>query len=588
MAVHGLGDHRNSTWEADWEKSLKQVFPGKGDVSLEFHGVNYDHIFEKTDISFWETAGALSKLTLSAAGSLFRRRKGILGGVSNRIKWTAGYVVAWVEDDEFQRQTRRLMFEKIREIKPDIILAHSLGSLITYNTFTHPDAEDEEIKKILRKARYVTFGSQIGNPFVVRNLTPGRIEPLKVRHWYHLYNPEDDVFTAPIRLWDADNFQQVHAYFDSPGFADHSAICYLQHENTIEEVWRPIAETAINGNAFGPRKASRKRTTKTLGRSRRRALLIGINEYPNEKDRLEGCVNDVYLMSSLLQECGFEPEDIRVCLDERATAKGITDRMEWLLDDPQPNDERVFYYSGHGTTIPEYGEGNEPDRLTETLVPWDFDWSAATAISDDQIWMMYSQLPYNTRLAMIFDCCHSGGMHRDGGARVKGMTPPDDIRHRSLKWDSKSEMWVERDFKRLNKTYSSDKAVQEAFFGKNGSTERFGRAGMVRGRSEKKYNEELRGNKGKKEAKIDGPYLPLIVEACAEDELSYEYRHGVTSYGAFTFALNSILRRRKRITFEDLVGEARKQLGELGYAQRPQVLGPSEVVKANVPWVKAG
>ena len=34
-----------------------------------------------------------------------------------------------------------------------------------------------------------------------------------------------------------------------------------------------------------------------------------------------------------------------------------------------------------------------------------------------------------------------------------------------------------------------------------------------------------------------GPYLPLIIEACGEDEFSYEYRHGATSHGAFTFSL---------------------------------------------------
>ena len=58
----------------------------------------------------------------------------------------------------------------------------------------------------------------------------------------------------------------------------------------------------------------------------------------------------------MLQDCGFEAEEIRTCLNERATAQDILSRFEWLVDDMQPNDQRVFYYSGHGARIPEYGE----------------------------------------------------------------------------------------------------------------------------------------------------------------------------------------------------------------------------------------
>ena len=52
-------------------------------------------------------------------------------------------------------------------------------------------------------------------------------------------------------------------------------------------------------------------------------------------------------MSAMLQECGFAPEEIRMVLNERATAKGILDRLHWLLDDLQSGDERVLFYSGH-------------------------------------------------------------------------------------------------------------------------------------------------------------------------------------------------------------------------------------------------
>ena len=582
MGIHGLGDHRNTTWGDDWEKTVRDAFPGQDRLNLEFSFVTYDPIFEDVDISAWEAAGALWKLTRSGVGSIFRRR-GFLGDISDKIRWTAGYVVAWLEDGQFQKQTRALMLDRVAQDKPDIVLAHSLGSLITYDAFTHRDAEEHDVRQVLRQASYVSLGSQIGNPFVMRNLTPGRIDPLPVRHWYHLFNKEDDVFTAPIRLPTVSNFSQVTTTFDIDGFADHSAEEYLKHRATIENVWRPVAETTIQRRSFGPARSARRKTRSRKDRRPvKRALLVGINDYPNEADRLEGCVNDVFLMSSVLQECGFAPGHIRTCLDDRATKEGIVERLEWLVDDAQPGDERVFYYSGHGATVPLVGLDNEPDRLTETLVPWDFDWSEETAITDDQIFGLYSQLPYDMRLIMMFDCCHSGGIHRDGGARARGIDPPDDIRHRAVKWDHERNMWVQRDFQPLNSGFSADIDARREFFGLDENKCRMGRAAMLRGQNEKEY-EACR--KQRRNAPV-GPYLPLVIQACQENEFSYEYRHGVVSYGAFTWALASKLRSYRRISFKDLVDRVGVQLGELGYDQMPQVLGPGKLLNAHIPWLR--
>jgi len=72
-----------------------------------------------------------------------------------------------------------------------------------------------------------------------------------------------------------------------------------------------------------------------------RALLVGINDYPDPQNRLEGCVNDVFLMSSVLQESGFDPDNIRVVLNERATRSAFWKRLDWLLDGAEDGDDRV-------------------------------------------------------------------------------------------------------------------------------------------------------------------------------------------------------------------------------------------------------
>ncbi|MEM7670274.1 MAG: caspase family protein, partial [Pseudomonadota bacterium] len=418
---------------------------------------------------------------------------------------------------------------RMRSFEPDVVLAHSLGSLISYNAFTHADARKGAAAKALKGTHYVTFGSQIGNPFVLGNLTHGRLHKLDVKHWHHLHNEHDDVFTAPLSVSGVSNFHQLRTPFDLPGPGDHSTLCYLTHNVTRGAFWTPLVEGARSGRArrFGGGDPwARARPDADRGK-RRRALLIGIDDYPEEADQLFGCVNDVFSMSATLQDCGFDPQDIRTCLNGRATADGILSRFEWLVDDARPADELVLYYSGHGARVPEYGARQEPGRLTETLVPHDFDWSPERSVSDEQIFQFYAQLPYETQFLMIFDCCHSGSMHRQSAARARGVSPPDDIRHRELKWDRKEEMWVERNFEEINRRFSRRKADRKDFFGENLSTVRIGRAAPLRLAKEKSYKRAKNANSGPV-----GPFLPLIVEACAEDQLSYEYRHGATSYGA--------------------------------------------------------
>src|SRR5262249_48339401 len=137
-------------------------------------------------------------------------------------------------------------------------------------------------------------------------------------------------------------------------------------------------------------------------RPRRLALLVGINRYPNSANRLEGCNNDVFLMSAVLQECGFESEGIRIVLDDRATTTNILDRLQWLLDDVPDGGVRLFFYAGHGAQIPAYAPYREMDHLDECLVPYDFDWTREHTISDKDFADIYGQLPYGSQFVAIF------------------------------------------------------------------------------------------------------------------------------------------------------------------------------------------
>ncbi len=593
LGVHGLGNQQGTGWEDKWAAAFTAAFPLPAGYSLQFEFVNYDDIFASADIDWYDCIKAAWQLGTSGIGSLFRRERGVLEDIQDKIKWTAGYVVAWCADEDFQRRSRQRVLEAIERVKPDIVMAHSLGSLITYNAFSHEDAQAEAIAAALKNVHYVTFGSQLGNPFVLNSLTNGRLQPLPVRFWHHLYNPRDMVFTAEIRLWDMTQFRQTITEFSDDDFPHHTAERYIGLPATVANVWAVIASGPDGAKTLTPPIRplgipAKRRGKPQIQRQSRKALLVGINDYPSPEQRLEGCLNDVFTMSAVLQDCGFPADSIRVCLDDRATAAGILERLKWLLDDPQPGDELVFYYSGHGAQMPEYGLNFEPDRRIETLVPWDFDWTPERAIADNQIFNLYSQLPYDTRLMLIFDCCHSGGIHRAGGPKPRGISPPDDIRHREIRWDGELQMWVPRDFNPLNRNFApkSEEKRKVAYFGRDGATERIGRAGMLRRKVDSREYQQLKREVSDDKQKRTqlGPYLPLIIEACGEGELSYEYRHGVTSHGAFTFVLDRMLREAREITFEQLVERARDRLEDLQFDQTPQLLGPTAYMASQVPF----
>lgn len=574
LLVHGVGHcDANPDYYEPWQDAIARHLSDCGMVGEpSFEGFHYDDLFDKHSHATPVYLKAIGELAAAAAWHtiadpiehLFHPSRGF----GDDVRWKAGMVAQLCVEDALRRDLCNRLNDVIAELQPDVIAAHSLGTLVTYH-FLRNDARG---KAIAPNATFLTFGSQINNVFTHSRLFPGPLKVPNVRFWYHLYNRQDPVLTAAIDLRDP-KFLQVL----TPSAAGHDPIGrvdqpgYLNHPNTTQLVWRALATPAGARDFHKSASVIRKLAAKP----RRRALLIGINTYPDPANRLEGCVNDTFLISSLLQERGFDSQDIRVVLDDRATAQAIRERLAWLLDGADDGAERVLFYSGHGAQMPGYNPKETVDHVDECLVPWDFDWSKERAVTDDDFFALYRNLPFDARFIAIFDCCHAGGIHRDGGPKIRGLTPPDDIRHRLLEWEPRTQMWRQRPLPPLNENFGGNQSQKRKYMGGNHATYRIGRGMKGRALAHSVYK--------KLKSEERGPYLPVIIEACQEDSLSYEYRDGATSYGAFTYCLAKELRRRPRSSFLQAVKGAANTLSEMDYMQVPQIIGPSSVVKRPIP-----
>lgn len=167
----------------------------------------------------------------------------------------------------------------------------------------------------------------------------------------------------------------------------------------------------------------------------RKALLVGLNHYPDPDNNLRGCVNDVRQIGDVLQaRFGFHADgSVRLLLDARATTAAIVQRLHWLIDGASAGDVLVFHYSGHGSQVRDRHGDELDDNLDEIICPYDLDWD--NPFTDDDLFAIVKDLPAGVNLTVILDSCHSGtGLREVVGSgrpyRSRCLRPPLDVAHR--------------------------------------------------------------------------------------------------------------------------------------------------------------
>lgn len=140
----------------------------------------------------------------------------------------------------------------------------------------------------------------------------------------------------------------------------------------------------------------------------KRALLVGINDYPGTQNDLQGCVNDITnVYDVLVKYFGYASTDIAMLQDRRATKSAILAGLRKLVASGASGDRLVFHYSGHGSQVRDTDGDELSDGLDEILCPYDFDWDG-TFVKDDDLASILAEVKAGVSVEIILDSCHSG------------------------------------------------------------------------------------------------------------------------------------------------------------------------------------
>ena len=282
---------------------------------------------------------------------------------------------------------------------------------------------------------------------------------------------------------------------------------------------------------------------------RRKALIVGINEYQNPNNNLQGCVPDAQDMAATLRMLGFPASKQRLLINEQASTDGILAGLDWLTKDMASGDVCIFYYSGHGSQVADLNN-EETDRLDEIICPWDISWNGRKYITDDQLYDYFSKkVSAGVRTDVVLDSCFSGSATRSFNLnstlynRKQRYLPPP-VNHRS----------------RINSmipTFS-----ERLMFG----------ARSVFGPDIVKQNN-------------------VLWSGCQEDQVSWEMVLGGSGNqvrGAFTYYLCSILREfQGNASRREIYTLMRDRMNQEGFEQIPNLEGPSAEILDIFPFRKA-
>lgn len=260
----------------------------------------------------------------------------------------------------------------------------------------------------------------------------------------------------------------------------------------------------------------------------KRALCVGINDYPIAGMDLNGCVNDAKGWASVLtRQYDFAKSDVRVILDRDATKKAMLAALDDLLAGAKRGDVLVFTNSSHGTYLAE--QGGDESVYDEAMCPYDV---KQNPLRDDELRERFADLKTGVRLTVISDSCHSGTV-----TRAAPRATPDDRRVRFL------------NPRKLRRPEIPD----------------------------------VRRRARPRDAFPQNEMKEILLSGCRDNQYSYDAKMGAKYHGAMTFcALTAIKKANYQLTYQDLHQALLKDLQARGFDQEPQLEGKSSATRRQI------
>ena len=257
-------------------------------------------------------------------------------------------------------------------------------------------------------------------------------------------------------------------------------------------------------------------TTKVIS-DKKKAICMGLNDYPGSHNDLRGCVNDAKNWSSLLN--GMYGFNVKTLFDSQIRYNTVTELMGNYISDSRAGDYIAITFSGHGTHVADQN-GDEPNGRDEALCLYD------GYLVDDCIRDIMKRLHPEANLTFIADCCHSGTITR---SFLSAMNEDRYLKPRFLPPEDEYE---------ASRVRSSD-INHNLFYPEEGMNE-------------------------------------ILISGCLPDEYSYDAYIGGKFQGAMSYFATKIIRRYPSITYQNFHNMLRRSLPSSKFPQSPQLEGTEE------------
>ncbi|UCE06961.1 MAG: caspase family protein [bacterium] len=320
----------------------------------------------------------------------------------------------------------------------------------------------------------------------------------------------------------------------------------------------------------------------------KRALLVGIDDYPGIRSDLKGSIKDIEGWASLLMErFEFTRENIRLLVNERAKKEEVIKRLKWLKYGVGNGDTLVFIFSGHGATFTERHElGHIDEAKDEALVLHGY--GVDDMLIDDELSQIFSNISLNVNLTIICDSCYSGGLNnfmqkqkpdREDFSLEQmedllssALAAGDITLARKILENREQYAALQARCRQATKADESKKLPEPKYFQLPDDLEhRNDPNSLTRGFGyclSKKEGLELSENHDNSRSKS------LLLAACQETGIATASYPGTEGLSVFSyFAIQALRFSQNELTARELIKQVTEKIGEASLSQKPQLKG---------------